>query len=218
MAAAAGKAPLPGDAIPAGRRLSDAVVRWAPSAGRPRGAKNLACDLAIEIRRDQSSAIRDRQAPADRAVIARRRLDRAHIGHRVDFVAADRKRQQHAEQPRIVQPGQQRLRNAPRPLDRVRRLEDRRPQRAHATRRIDQRRAAYHIVHAAPATDLGCYCEQRAPRCQLSVLDFPVLPSRYAPTRAQGGWGDPSPRMWMTSSSLTSHGAWCTLRATRELE
>jgi hypothetical protein len=184
MTAAARKAPLPGHAISARRRLGDAVVGRTPGAGRTRGAENLARDLTVEIGRDERCAVGDRQAPANRAVMARRRLDHARIGDRIDLVTADRQRQQHAEQACVVQPGQQRLRNAPRPLDRVRRFEDGWPQLADAAERIDQRRAAYHIVHTAP-----CWRFEPVLRTRRAALSM-----RHADWLICAGWSHGEPR------------------------
>jgi len=46
-------------------------------------------------------------------------LDRRHVDRRLRLVATGRARQQHAEQPRVMEPPQQRLGDAPRALDLV---------------------------------------------------------------------------------------------------
>src|SRR5260221_8744759 len=62
-------------------------------------------------RRDQGRAVGDEDVPADRAVEARDLLDRAEVEPRLELVAADRTRQQHAVDARVVELAECRLGN-----------------------------------------------------------------------------------------------------------
>src|SRR5260221_7816786 len=62
-------------------------------------------------RRDQGRAVGNEDVPADRAVEARDLLDRAEVEPRLELVAADRTRQQHAVDSRVVELAEGRLGN-----------------------------------------------------------------------------------------------------------
>ncbi len=132
LAVARGEVPFAGDSIAA--RCCDRLVMVGRAPGDE--AARIGIDRARRLewneRRYQSRAVGDEHVPADRPVEPRNLGNGVEIDPRLDLIAADRTRQQHAEQPRFVQRRQHRLRNLLRALDLVGHAGDRRPQRAGA--------------------------------------------------------------------------------------
>ena len=127
LTAAAGEMPLAADLIAArdgprliliGRPPGDIVTRI--RVDRPGG-------FQWNERGDKGRAVGDEQIPANRAVMAADLLDRAKIRPRLNLIAANRKRQQHACQPSLMDSGQNRFRNGLGALDLVGRSRDCRP-------------------------------------------------------------------------------------------
>jgi len=76
-------------------------------------------DRRLQIGGDQGGTVGDECVPRDRGVVPSEFLDRRHVDRRLRLVATGRARQQHAEQPRVMEPPQHRLGDAPRALDLV---------------------------------------------------------------------------------------------------
>jgi hypothetical protein len=120
MPAAAGEIPAAGHPVAARHRDPAAIVGRPPGAGRARIAEHRARGHRLEIGREKANAVGDRHAPADRAVGPRQFADRIDVYRRLDLVAADRARVEHAEEPCLVQFLEHRLGQTPAALDRVR--------------------------------------------------------------------------------------------------
>ena len=143
VAAAAGEIPSAGDPVAARHRDPPAFVGRAPGAGRPRRPEHRARRVETQVGGEQADAVSDRNAPADRAVSPRQFLDRQHILARLDLVAADRARVEHAEQTLVVQPVEHRQGQPPPALDCVRLAGDQVGQ----IPRPRQGRGVLHLIH-----------------------------------------------------------------------
>ena len=128
--------PFAGDPVAARGGDGAVLVGRSPGDQAARIAEDRARRLERDVGRDQRRAVADESVPADRAVEAGDLLDRAQVGPGLDLVAADRARQQHAEQPRLVQLAQKRFGDVLRALDLIGRRREGGTQGARACDRI----------------------------------------------------------------------------------
>ena len=119
LPAAAGEIPLAGQAIAAVNRLRARSVWRSPGHDAARIGEDGAIDRGLQIGGDQGGTVGDEYVPRDRGVVPGELFDRRHVDRRLRLVATSRARQQHAEQPGVMEPPQQRLGDAPRALDLV---------------------------------------------------------------------------------------------------
>ena len=136
LPAAAGEIPLAGQAIAAVDRSRARSVWRSPGHDAARISEDGVIGRGLQIGGDQAGTVGDEYVPRDRGVVPGEFFDRRHVERRLRLVAARRARQQHAEQPRGMQPLQQRLGDAPRALDLVGRGGDLRPELAGAGDRV----------------------------------------------------------------------------------
>ena len=146
LPAAAGEIPLAGQAIASVHRSRARSVWRSPGHDAARISEDGAIDRRLQIGGDQGRTVGDECVPRDRGVVPGELFDRRHVERRLRLVAPRRARQQHAEQPRVMEPPQQRLGDAPRALDLVGRGGNLRPELAGAGDRV---RTRLH-VHAPP--------------------------------------------------------------------
>jgi hypothetical protein len=119
LSAAAGEIPLAGQAI-ADVDCSCARSVWrSPGHDTARIGEDGMIDRRLQISGDQGGTVGDECVPRDRGVVPGEFFDRRHVDRRLGLVATRRARQQHAEQPQVMEPPQQRLRDTPRALDLV---------------------------------------------------------------------------------------------------
>ena len=100
LAVARREMPFAGDAIAAGRGDELVLVGRSPGDQAARIAVDRARRLERDEGRDQGRAVGHEHVPAQRAVVAGDLLDRRDIDPGLDLLAAQRARQQQAEQPR----------------------------------------------------------------------------------------------------------------------
>ncbi len=202
MPAAAGEIPAAGNPVAAGHRDRPRLVGRAPGHGRARVAPDLARRGEVHIGRDQPGAVGDRHAPGDRAVGPRQLLDRAYIGAGLDLVAADRARQQHAEEPRLMERVEEARRQPPGRFDRISGGKDRRGEVAGARQRVGWRAERSHVVHRVLPLFYRGHCGAGSERCQCTR----TLPRRRCRQTACFvariySWGLPT----ITDSLVESH-------------
>ena len=136
LPAAAGEIPLAGQAIASVNRSRARSVWRSPGHDAARIGEDGVIGRRLQIGGDQGGTVGDEYVPRDRGVVPGELFDRRHVDRRLRLVAARRARQQHAEQPRVMEPPQQRLGDAPRALDLVGRGGDLRPELAGAGDRV----------------------------------------------------------------------------------
>jgi len=119
LPAAAGEIPLAGQAIADVDRSRARSVWRSPGHDAAWISEDVLIDRRLQIGGDQGGTVGDECVPRDRGVVPGEFLDRRHVDRRLRLVATRRARQQHAEQPRVMEPPQQRLGDAPRALDLV---------------------------------------------------------------------------------------------------
>jgi len=136
LPAAAGEIPLAGQAIAGVDRGCSRIVWRSPGHDAARISKEGVIDGRLQIGGDQGGTVGDEYVPGDRGIVPGELFDRRHVGRGLRLVAARRARQQHAKQPRVMEPSQQRLGDALRALDLVGRGGDLRPEFAGAGDRV----------------------------------------------------------------------------------
>jgi hypothetical protein len=146
LPAAAGEIPPAGQAIARVDRSRARSVWRSPGHDAARISEDRVIDRRLQKGRDQGGTVGDECDPRDRSVVPGKLFDRRHVDRRLRLVAARRARQQHAQQPRVMEPAQQRLGDAPRALDLVGCGGDLRPELACAGDRVG---TGLH-VHAPP--------------------------------------------------------------------
>ena len=119
LPAAAGEIPLAGQAIAAVDRSRARSVRGSPGHDAARIGKDGVIGRGLQIGGNQRGTVGDEYVPRDRGVMPGELFDRRHVERRRRLAAISGTRQQHAEQPRVMEPPQQRLGDAPRALDLV---------------------------------------------------------------------------------------------------
>ena len=154
MLAAAGKAPPAVDDIAAVDDDRFGARGRAPGDGTVGSGKNLARDFWVEIARRLRARHLLRQAPGGRGVGGGDGLDHLVEGNHIGRAAAERSRQQHAEQAGLVQRRDDLRHDAPLGLDAVARGLDHRHQRRGARDPIDRRVSIIPREHGVPPLGL----------------------------------------------------------------
>jgi hypothetical protein len=136
LPAATAEIPPAGQAIASVNRARARSVGRSPGHDAARIGEDGAIDRRLQIGGDQGGAVERERVPRDRGVVPGELFDRRQVDRGLGLVAIGRARQQHAEQPEIMQPPQQCFGDASRALDLVGRGRDLRPELAGAGDRI----------------------------------------------------------------------------------
>ena len=150
MLAAAAKTPAPVDDKAAVDDDRLGTRGRAPGDGPVGSGKNLARDFWVEIRRRLRAGHLLRQAPRGRGVGGGDGFDHLIEGDNIGRAAAERRRQQHAEQAGLVQRRDDFGHDAPLGLDAIARGRDHRHQRRGARDPIDRRVSILPREHGVP--------------------------------------------------------------------